>query len=216
LTQQSASRSASASALASPTSGYGPAGVLTLPHSAAHSLRAIVARLAGCLGDLPERLRLVLELRTGLGVPHVLSRSAAARYLHVPVRQVAHLERRALRLLRLTARTHDCRPTSVQLTSLGIAVGPGGEPGEGGAQAVGGVMAARYAKLASPRGDRPASAQGGSNSLGIGVARAGDVLLAILLVLAGMLVIAVLFAEELGLAPRYRRWQERRMRRPPP
>jgi hypothetical protein len=176
-----------------------------------------VARLAGCLGDLPKQLRLVLELRTGLGRSHALSPRAAARYLHLPVRQVVRLERRAVRLLRLTARKHACGPSPAQMASLGIpaAVLAGGQP-PSGAQAIGGVKAARYTKLPSTPGSRTGGALGATNSLGISRAPgASNLLLATLLVLAGMIVIAALFAEELGVSPRYRRWQARHTRRPP-
>jgi hypothetical protein len=91
-------------------------------------------------------------------------------------------------------------------------------PGNGGT-ATGGVKAARYTKAAlttSPGTGPKKAATGGGNALGISRPPAtGGVLLAIGVVLAGMLLIAVLFAEELGLGPRYRRWQSRLLRRPP-
>ena len=52
-------------------------------------LRELVLRLHACLGDLPMRLRLALELRAGLNVPRALSTNAVAARLHLSSTQYA-------------------------------------------------------------------------------------------------------------------------------
>jgi hypothetical protein len=177
-----------------------------------------VLLLRACLGDLPRRLRLVLELRTGIGVSRALSLEATARYLHVKVSAVSRLEKRALRVLLRTARTHACG--AALRDSAGLLILGGAVPAAGnGGTAIGDVKAARYAKAAlttSPGAGPKQASSGGGNALGISrPPTAGDTLAAVAVVLAGMLLIAVLFAEELGLGPRYRRWQSRLLRRRP-
>jgi Sigma-70, region 4 len=179
-----------------------------------------VLLLRACLGDLPRRLRLVLELRTGIGISRALSLEATARYLHVEVGAVSRLEKRALRVLLRTARTHACGASLRNSAGL-LILGGGAAPAAGsGGTAVGGVKAARYAKAAltgSPGAGPKQAASGGGDALGISrPPTAGDTMAAVAVVLAGMLLIAVLFAEELGLGPRYRRWQSRLLRRRQP
>jgi Sigma-70, region 4 len=181
------------------------------------SLRAKVLLLGACLGDLPRRLRLVLELRTGINVTRALSPEATARYLHVKLSSVSRLEKRALKVLRRTARTHACGAAIRDSGGLLILAGGAVPAGGAGGTAAGGVKAARYTKgalTASPGTGPKQASTGGGNALGISrPPAAGDALLAIGVVLAGGLLIAVLFAEELGLGPRYRRWQSRLLRR---
>ncbi len=185
------------------------------------TLRAKVQRLEGCLGDLPNRLRLVLELSTGIGAPHAFSPAAVARLLHVRLAQLARLEKQALRKLRLAAHTHpgcaSAGASAVPTTALEMATGVWG-PGTGGMTlASSGVLAAHYSK--SPAGGllgvgvKPPT--GGSSSLGLShPPAASSVLLGVILVLAGILVIGLLFAEELGLGPHFRQWRARVTRRP--
>jgi hypothetical protein len=180
-------------------------------------LKAEVRRLAGCMSSLPKRFRLVLELSTGIGAKHALGPAALARRLHVTVRRVRRLQRRALLMLVRTARTHSCAgsTTAGDLIALegSLTASEGGPPG-----ALGGVEAARYAKPAAKGGAAPAGTQapGGASSLGITrTPGAGNALLAIAVILTGMLLIALLFAEELGLGPHIRRLRSRWLRRPP-
>jgi hypothetical protein len=182
------------------------------------TLRAQVQSLAGCLSVLPDRLRLVLQLRTGIGVRHALGPAALARYLHVNLKDIPPLEKRAIHILRLKARTHACAASATPTQPIAFIIGAGlGEGAPGTSGAMGGVDAARYAQPA-PQG-RPGPEEGdglgGTNALGISRPSAGDgVLRALVLVLVGMLLIAVLFADELGFGPRLRLWQSR-WRRPP-
>jgi hypothetical protein len=177
---------------------------------------AAVRGLQGCLSSLPDRLRLVLQLRTGIGVPSAYSRAAVARYLKIKPKQVSQLERTALRRLRLTAHTHSCLGAAPSLTSLLVPGGSG--PASGAAAASGAVKAARYVKTPAQLSGLHAkpSSPGGESALGLSPSPAArNVLLAVTLVLAGMLLIGVLFAEELGLGPQFRRWHQRWLRRPP-
>jgi hypothetical protein len=173
--------------------------------------------MQGCLGSLADRPRLVLQLRTGIGVPHAFSRAAVARYLRSTPTEISRLERSALRRLRLTAHTQSCTGAAPSLANL-LLPGVGAGPGPGAAAASGAVKAARYAKsplqLSGLR-SKPSSS-GGESALGLSVSPAArNVLLAVVLSLSGMLLIGVLFAEELGLGPQFRRWRHRWLRRPP-
>jgi hypothetical protein len=181
------------------------------------ALIAAVRGLQGCLTSLPDHLRLVLQLRTGIGLAHPFSRAAVARYLRIKPIQVSRLEGKALRLLRGTARTHSCVGAAPSIATLLLTTGPGG-PAAGSPTATGAVKAARYAKSAAQLSGlqvKPSS-QGGESSLGLSPSpAAGNVLLALALVLSGMLLVGLLFAEELGLGSHYRRWRHRWVRRPP-
>jgi hypothetical protein len=180
-----------------------------------------VQRLAGCLSSLPERLRLVLELRAGIATGRPLSVAVVSHQLHLTVKQVRRLQKRGLRLLILTARTHTCggaTPTPVAFNFLGgPLLGSESQP----PLAAGGVEAARYSKPPAQEpssvGGTQAPAAGGPNALGLSrTAGAGGTLLAVGIVLSGMLLIALLFAEELGIGPHLRRLRARWLRRPPP
>jgi Sigma-70, region 4 len=188
-------------------------------HAHKLSLRATVKLLQSCLSDLPNRLRLVLELRTGLHVPHALSPSALAGYLHIPAGRISHLERRALRRLRQTARTHFCGASS-QRPAAGVSGGPlsgfGSSRGSGPAGgALGGVKAVHYTKEASS--PRHGKSGGGDSSigniLGTDIFKANDSLSTALLILAAMLVIGGMFADALGMGPRHPEWRRRWMHR---
>jgi hypothetical protein len=189
-------------------------------HAHKLSLRATVKLLQSCLSDLPNRLRLVLELRTGLHVPHALSPSALAGYLHIAAGRISHLERRALRRLRQTARTHSCGASSQQpaaggsggpLSGFGFSRGSGPAGG-----ALGGVKAVHYTKEAS--GQRHGKSGGGDSSIGniLGTdisPNANDSLSTALMILAAMLVIGGMFADALGMGPRHPEWRRRWMHR---
>jgi hypothetical protein len=177
-----------------------------------------VRRLEGCLSGLPNQLRLVLELRTGVGIPFALGPVAVANYLHISVRRVLRLERRALRRLRLVARAHACgRATETPSGALSLT---GVEPTLGGnASAAGEVEAERYAKSPSRRRSGARASQslhGGGALLGSNVPpQAGEAMQIVLLAGGGFLLITMLFAKPLELVPRYREWRAGRPHRPP-
>jgi hypothetical protein len=182
---------------------------------------ATVRRLSGCLGNLPDRLRLVLQLRTGINVPGALSPPAVAKHLHISVVEVTRLEKRALRQLRQTARTSGCgaaRDTASGLVAFG-SFGSFGPPiGEVGG-ATGGVKGARYIKLPSrerPRLGTKPSSPGTASLLGLNIPPvASDATLLILIVLALVLLVSFVFADASGLGPRHEQWRRRWMRRFP-
>jgi hypothetical protein len=182
-------------------------------------LGAAVHSLAGCLGNLPDRLRLVLQLRAGIGIPRALSAAAVAKRLHLGVRQVLRLQRQGLRRLRTSARTRGCaRATAAGARSAALVLDAGSAAGKhGGASiAAGGVEAARYAKPATPGPAGENASPGGASALGISrPSAAGNTLLVLAIVLTGALLVAIAFAEELGLGTRYRQWRAQWGRRPP-
>jgi hypothetical protein len=176
-------------------------------------LIATVQRLKACLGNLPDRLRLVLELATGINAPRALSSAELAHYLHVRVGRIPRLEKQALGRLRVTARTQTCGGATQTLPGLlapsmfGPAVGNDGS-------AASGVEAVRYSK--SPREPVKQASPRGNLLLGIDIAYpASGATLIVLLVLAGLLSIGLLFADQLGIGPRHQEWRSRWMRRPP-
>jgi hypothetical protein len=179
----------------------------------ARTLRTAVQRLQGCLGSLPERLRRVLELRTGVDAPYALSRAAVARDLHLTLRELPRLEQRALRRLRRASQTDGCHAAhataAVALISgaAGRGVGAGAGAGEAGAPR-GGVGAFHAAKSPSGTGSDP-------SVLGITPPVAGSPLLTILVILAGILLIGLAVADGLGLGPRHRGPRRPRVRRLP-
>jgi hypothetical protein len=213
------------SAPGAPGKPAGPGGAASQPTSGRDlaaltglSLRDKVRLLAGCLSNLPERLRLVLEMRAGILTGRPLTLVAVSHRLHVSVRQARRMQRRALKTLLRTARSQGCGTATG--TATRFIAGLGTAALTAAAQpfgAAGGVLAARYSKPASQ--GAPEARQGGvggQNALGLShPGGPGDALTAIGLVLAGTLLIAILFAEELGLEPHFRRLRARWLRRPP-
>ncbi|MCW3026241.1 MAG: hypothetical protein JWM29_1673, partial [Solirubrobacterales bacterium] len=172
------------------------------------ALRAAVRAFQACLGNLPERLRLALELATGIDVPSALSPAAVAEALHVTARELPRLQRQGLKRLLIEARAHTCvaagaaaQPSDLLMLST-LAPPMGGEGGP-----IGGVEAARYAQSPSPlpEGVQAGHSPSGSAVLGISApAAAGGALLLIALILAGLLAVGLLSAD--GIAP----WELRR------
>src|SRR5205823_4555867 len=164
-----------------------------------------VQALAGCLTGMPEQLRLVLEMRAGIGLDRPLGLGAVARALHVSVKDARRLQRRALRLLIRTARTRGCPATAASAATVASAGGAFGvtwpDAGQllGGIplQAVGGVLAAHYSQSAAA-GPEATQGPGSAEQLGVGSTDGGaGTLLVIAIILAGAVLIGGLFAEEL-------------------
>jgi hypothetical protein len=180
--------------------------------TAALALASTVRRLEGCLRYLPENLRRVLELIAGVNAPIALSPEAVSEQLHLTMRRVSRLERLALQRLRLTARTHTCAvatPGSTDplgFSGLAILVGEEGGP-------AGGVKAARYATSAASRPEAATPSQGGDSLLGIGHPSLERV--ALLLLLAGALLIGLLFADGSWPSALHYEWRSRRIHRHP-
>ena len=205
------------------TVGYGPVdypsspvGALSSPgqrrqraiRARTQTLRDLVRRLHGCLGDLPQRLRLALELRAGLDEPRALSPEAVAARLHLSSKQYAALEKGALRRLRSAAESTGCAGQSAALLdgsgsrSFGFL---GSDP-----TSAGGVEAVSYLKSPSPGHEgRPSSSQAGLLGVGLSPAARDAFLLTILTFMGGALLIAILFADGLGVGPRHPEWRRR-------
>jgi hypothetical protein len=183
------------------------------------TLEGKVRRLAGCLSDLPERLRLVLELRAGIGAGGPLTLVGVARRLNVTVAQARRLQTRALRRLMVTARTHACASASAtatgQIADLAAGVMSADLTPFG---AAGGVLAARYSKSPAQEADGGVATQTPADSAsGLGLIRppgGNGTLNAVAIALAGMLLLGVLFAKELAIGPRVRHVRARWLRRP--
>jgi hypothetical protein len=180
--------------------------------TAALALSFTVRRLQGCLRYLPENLRRVLEMITGVNAPIALSPEAVAKELHITMRGVSRLERRALRRLRLTALTHTCSvaapgPTDpLALTGLAVLAGEEGGP-------AGGVKGARYAK--SPSGASVAPPVNAPSLFGLDNPPKGEAILLILALLGAALLIGLLFADGLRPWPIHHEWRSRWIHRHP-
>lgn len=174
-----------------------------------HSLKAMVAQLHGCLGNLPESQRRLLELRTGLGSKPLGPQAVAAR-LHVGPHRFAELERRAVRELRASANTRGCGESAGQVASgvisfIGAAFGAG--PGEmhGGLQPVSYNLDPR-----SLRAFLPHAHLSHDGSLGGAISPAAtNALLALLLTLIAIVVLAIVVVGAAGRGPRDPDWRRR-------
>jgi hypothetical protein len=165
---------------------------------------------------------MVLVLRTGMGLARTYSPATVAALLHIGTREVAGLERRALRQLRLSARTHTCGAAGQTLTASGGfgALGPweaglvGGQASAFGGErgALGQVKDLHYVTQSPPERSGPASKHpypDGNALLGVGMppGSVGTWLM------AGMIVVGVVLAGFLFAGDRWRsRWLPRRPR----
>jgi len=228
----SSGRGAAFSPLSAPVSGYGRGGGPGTQHNPTQGtngrlskperrrrvqLIAAVRRLEGCLGTLPDRLRLLLELSTGIDTKRALSPASVAALLHVRVGQIPRLERQALLGLRRAARADACGGGARTRSGLPALIGFGAPFGS--SVASGGVEGVRYAKSPSraPRGlGGKQSSPSSDTLLGINAPpAASEAWLVILVVLPGLLLLAFLFADQLGFGPRHWKWWPPWMRRPP-
>jgi hypothetical protein len=183
-----------------------------------------VLPLRGCLGALPEQLRLALELGSGVGAARAFSPAEVAQLLRVEVARVEPLQREGLGQLRARARASGC---SAQAASLADPLGGFAfAPADGEAAswlapraAEGGVAGAQEANAPASAhrgrgGDRGGS--GGQDLLGLELPpEAGQALLVALIAAAAMLLLALLFANELQPVSRWRAWLWRLRHRPP-
>jgi hypothetical protein len=166
-----------------------------------HALRVAVRAFRACLGNLPDNLRRVLELTTGIDVPKPLGPAAVAESLRVSTRELPELERLGLRRLLTAARAHACaadthaRTGLVSFSTLGTFASEEGGPSGGVAAAVDVTS-----PTALPGAVQSAKRSSGANpSVGISVpVAAGGALLLIILGLAGVLAVGLLSA---GIAP---------------
>lgn len=155
-------------------------------------------------------------MRTGVGLARTYSPATVAALLHIRTRDVTGLEWRALRQLRLSARRHACGAAGHTLVASSVfgalgslAGGTGLVGGENGA--LGEVMDLRYASHAPParsgRAGKHAYPDGGS-LLGVNMPpESADTWLIAVMIVAGVLLAAFLFADE--------QWRSRWLRRPP-
>jgi hypothetical protein len=178
-------------------------------------LSSAVRRLQGCLRYLPDDLRRVLELMAGVNAPAALSPQAVALQLHVSTLRVSRLERRALRRLRATARTHTCGAVAAgaedpfAFGGLAVLVGEEGGP-------AGGVESAHYAASASSDLSANVPSHGGDSLFGINnPSLEGGGLLLILALLGGALLIGLRLADGLRLWPTHHELRSRWISRHP-
>jgi hypothetical protein len=171
------------------------------------TLKATVARLAGCLSEVPPRQRELLELRSGLGGEGPLDPRAAAAKLHVSPGRLAGRERRAVRELRAQASMHGCSRAHEEIaasagSSLARVID---EPPLGG----GGVREAGYRQRAgSAGGVRAPLSHAHGSLLGLG-SEASDAILIVLLSLAAGVTLLVVLGDEAGQGPRHASWRRR-------
>jgi hypothetical protein len=179
------------------------------------SLKETVARLQGCLGELPERSRELLELRTGIGPSRPLDPRAVAARLHLGVARLPALERKAVAQLRKTARTHGCARMTQAVAQVLAFIGAGFAGQDGGAR--GGVEAVRF--TASPSKLSAGERAGSSSHVGLFGAglppAASDAILVLILLLAGAISVVAVVADSAGQGPRHWQWRRRIINRLP-
>jgi hypothetical protein len=180
-------------------------------------ISAIVTGLKGCLSALPSRLRLVLELRSGVGASHALSVAEVADYLKIGRRRVGKLERRGLRLLQRRSSSHGCATSSGDAASSALVYSSAAPLGavpvadERSGGAAGGVKG--FHSTQAPLG----AAGGAERKLLDAAARPAtdNPVVIVLAVLVGMLVLALIAADAVGIGPRNPVWRQRWLRRLP-
>jgi len=183
-----------------------------------------VTQLRGCLSNLPDRQRELLELRTGVGAERPLGlaqplgpRATAAR-LHVKPARFAALERQALDGLRRTAQTHMCGGMGATVANVlaFIASGFGGEAGTG-VGARGGVEAVRYDAPPPLQQVKPSEPSALGGLLGADIPPlVSDVALILLpLLLAAAIAVSLVLADAAGKGPRHEAWRRRIINRTP-
>jgi hypothetical protein len=171
------------------------------------ALAAAVARLQGCLNELPEAHRRALMLRAGVGSSQALSARATAARLHLAARRFAQVERQALGELRKAARTRACGQTGELVAGVVSLVGLGA--GGGGSAGRGGVDAARYA-FSPPSRHVIKPAESSSRSLlGNTSPMARSALAVLLLLVAAAIAAGIVVTHGSGNSPSWRRWRRR-------
>jgi hypothetical protein len=170
------------------------------------SLTATVARLQGCLSELPEPHRRALMLRSGVGSSQALSPSATAARLHLAAARLARVERQALGELRKAARTRSCGQVSEITTAVAAFVGSSARGGEPGAS--GGVEAARYS-FSPPARHAIKPAPSGESLLGDISPTASSAIVVLLLVVAAVIAAGIVVTRGSGNSPPWRRWRRR-------
>jgi hypothetical protein len=177
----------------------------------ARALTALIRLHRACLADLPASSRTLLELRAGLTTGHALGPARTAARLHLSRAGYARLERQAVSRLRAAVQ-NGCGTSSALAGAAAARYSPWS--GTGRVPPVGGVLAARYQKLAAAAGG-PASDGASSSLFGLSLSPAArDSLLAAFLACGGgALVFAFLFLDGLGIGPRHPRWRRQFRRR---
>ncbi|HEY2593450.1 MAG TPA: hypothetical protein VGK33_06095 [Chloroflexota bacterium] len=171
------------------------------------ALKAKVARFEGCLRDLPDTQRELLELRTGLTGSRPLAPRAVASRLRLGPAGFARLEKQAVRELTDAANTHGCSQMSEVVARVASFVGAGFGGGHASA-AMGGVKGVSY--NAAPAKPPAASSSTIGAVLGADIpAVASDAILILLALMAGALAVAAVLADAAGQGPRHAQWRRR-------
>ena len=172
------------------------------------SLAGTVARLQGCLSELPESHRRALMLRTGVGSSQALSARAAAARLHLDAARFARVERQALGELQKAARTDRCGQMDEIAAAVVAFVGPG--VSGGGPTARSGVEAARYAFFPPARhAIKLGRSSSGGSLLGDISPTASSAMVVLLLAVAAAIAAGIVVTHGSGNSPPWRRWRRR-------
>jgi sigma-70-like protein len=85
----------------------------------------VVLSFQGCLGNVPQTERRVLELRAGVGISRARTRAEVARLTGLPRKRVARLEHRGLKRLQSLSDVGSCT-AAASATSAGAPIGVAG------------------------------------------------------------------------------------------
>lgn len=175
-------------------------------------VRSLVRRLEACLPLLPVRLRAVLSLRTGVPGTHPSSARAVARRLHISRRRLATLEVRSLRRLESAARTRGCSRAAAPAARF-VSVSYLSFRGPASPLPSGGVAGGLYLKNPAEPGAEslPPAEAIPSSSLRVRPGSSNQIVWeAGVAALLGLVVVAYLVRDDMGLDPlRWRRGRRR-------
>jgi hypothetical protein len=171
-----------------------------------HLLLTTVEQLKGCLSALPRRALVVLELRSGIGASHALSVAEVADYLNTSRQRIAKLERRGLRLLLRRSRVYACGESAGAASAAvySSAAPRRAVPIAAMEAAGGGVQDFRATHAATG-----APASGEDKLLAAAKPAADNPIVVALAVLGGMLILALVTTDALGIGPRHPQWRRR-------
>jgi len=166
-------------------------------------VRAYVLGLAGCLSQVPPRLRAVLRLRVGVQEPRRLDARATAKRLHVSRRRLRAMEVQALRELSEAARATGCATRAVTQAENGPRFVPVAFMGGLGQGAAGGVAGGLYFREPAEAGAEPQTPGEVIPAPALHHAESDDAPLfwALAAAFGGALLIAYLIRSDMGLGP---------------
>lgn len=180
------------------------------------TVASYIRHLLGCLGAMPRRLRTVLELLGGVGLPRPLSSQQAAARVHLSLARFKRLERQALVRLRLRARASRCAPAE-QLRAaetLFADATPPSTTGLAGAAHRGALGVAPYRAASAGNAARTPTVPPLAAGPGVGLSRAAgdDWIIVVSAAALCLVLLLIVCAQSFGLIGRFQASRSQRPR----